>query len=387
MNLPPAAMDLNFTFSLPQKHKLLHHLFIYRALVSSSSRRVRARTPRCSSPWAAGWAEAAINCLWWNLHQFRIIRDVLPLLTAKVRNLEHVYQGCQIDITILYMALPGESSSSSRNSSVNRASQNNNNNGNSVAQQQQQRKSSKVGLKQRTPSPTPPSSPVKSGRPPPPTPPALGSNSSRNRRKLQQQQSDPEGIEDEEEIVLVDNEVEGANDAAEEEEQQQTENNDDDTASETGTYTIGKDSPSPDEDQSRRDIDRVFGLVVSAASIPLDSSNSSGNHPQWVSDWAAQVVQQQEAAAMLPSGVSVKPPSHPQHRPPPPELPTTARPRRKLPSLPPVSTPRSRSSTRPSPAEMSDPSDSSLETESFLRDTESVVSAMQVYINLTNIYF
>lgn len=173
----------------------------------------------------------------------------------------------------------------------------------------------------------------------------------------------------------------------------------DDAASETGTYTIGKDSPSPDEDQSRRDIDRVFGLssalsvqsdtsvstVISAQVESIDSGNRST--PQWIREWAAQVAQQQEAPP-LPHIVNIpavpaslaKPPSHP--RPPPPELPTTQRPRRRLPSVPPGasngSSSRSRSSPRPS--DMSDPSDSSLETESFLRDTESVVSAMQVFI-------
>lgn len=185
------------------------------------------------------------------------------------------------------------------------------------------------------------------------------------------------------------NDSEAATETVEEEEDRC----DDDAVSETGTYTIGKDSPSPDEDQSRRDIDRVFGLLPSAAlSSQSDTSvstliggaadsveNDNRSTPQWIREWAAQVAQQQEAPLahiILPANVA-KPPSHP--RPPPPELPTAQRPRRRLPSVPPgASNSSSRSRSSPRPSDMSDPSDSSLETESFLRDTESVVSAMQV---------
>lgn len=170
----------------------------------------------------------------------------------------------------------------------------------------------------------------------------------------------------------------------------------DDAASETGTYTIGKDSPSPDEDQSRRDIDRVFGLLppgalssqsdslatITAAGQIDSIENNNRSTPQWIREWAAQVAQQQEAPLAhlnIPAAPAnlAKPPSHP--RPPPPELPTAQRPRRRLPSVPPgASNGSSRSRSSPRPSDMSDPSDSSLETESFLRDTESVVSAMQV---------
>lgn len=277
-------------------------------------------------------------------------------------------------------------------------------------QQQQQRKP-KAGLKHRTPSPTPPSSPVKSSD----RPPVYGMGRG-ERLLLQQQQQQQHSIESDTEggANYEDEEVAGllldlagnpagasaamANDEEEEEEEEeedgQQRGGDNDTASETGTYTIGKDSPSPDEDQSRRDIDRVFGLVPSSSPPRFANAEGGSVHtgtdstPQWVRDWAAQVAQQQqEASSLLPPPGSVgltKPPSHPQHRPPPPELPTSARPRRRLPSVPPGAlingNSRSRSSPRTSQAEMSDPSDSSLETESFLRDTESVVSAMQVHI-------
>ena len=189
--------------------------------------------------------------------------------------------------------------------------------------------------------------------------------------------------------VIHANDSEAATETVEEEEDRC----DDDAVSETGTYTIGKDSPSPDENQSRRDIERVFGLLpsntlssqsdtsVATLTGAVDSSeNNNRSTPQWIREWAAQVAQQQEAPLahiVLPANVA-KPPSHP--RPPPPELPTAQRPRRRLPSVPPgaASNGSSRSRSSPRPSDMSDPSDSSLETESFLRDTESVVSAMQV---------
>jgi len=169
----------------------------------------------------------------------------------------------------------------------------------------------------------------------------------------------------------------------------------DDNVSETGTYTIGKDSASPDEDQSRRDIDRIFGLIPQTPTAPTsaegataingqgDTSLDNRSTPQWIREWAAQVAQQQEAplAHLLVGQVGLsKPPSHP--RPPPPDLPTSQRPRRRLPSVPSAVTSNgsSRSRSSPRPSDMSDPSDSSLETESFLRDTESVVSAMQVHL-------
>lgn len=255
----------------------------------------------------------------------------------------------------------------------------------------------------RSPSPTPPPSPMKSNRT------AYNNGSTRTTSaavelKLQQSIESDEGGYDyhqeammtssgsgrQTEVVNVNsNDSEAAAEIVEEEEDRC-----DDAASETGTYTIGKDSPSPDEDQSRRDIDRVFGLLPpTALSNQSDSSLStvvgavgqvdsieSRSTPQWIREWAAQVAQQQEAPlahiVSLPANVA-KPPSHP--RPPPPELPTAQRPRRRLPSVPPgASNGSSRSRSSPRPSDMSDPSDSSLETESFLRDTESVVSAMQV---------
>lgn len=264
-------------------------------------------------------------------------------------------------------------------------------------------------LVRRSPSPTPPPSPIKSSNR---AAYLNGSNrtaSHATARELKQQQSidSDEGGYDyhHQEAMMgvtgsgrqpeVVNDSEMAAETVEEEEDRC-----DDAASETGTYTIGKDSPSPDEDQSRRDIDRVFGLLPSV-SISAQSETSMGvstagqidpiennnrSTPQWIREWAAQVAQQQEAPLAhlvniptLPANLA-KPPSHP--RPPPPELPTAQRPRRRLPSVPPgASNSSSRSRSSPRPSDMSDPSDSSLETESFLRDTESVVSAMQARVD------
>lgn len=155
-----------------------------------------------------------------------------------------------------------------------------------------------------------------------------------------------------------------------------------DDASETGTYTIGKDSPSLDEDQSRRDIDRVFGLLTDQVGAKTHSSADVDHRstPNWIREWAAQVAQQQEAPLVHLVGVA-KPPSAPPRMA---DVPNP-RPRRRLPTVPPPNGCRSRSSPRPS--DMSDPSDSSLETESFLRDTESVVSAMQVQFRIARASF
>ncbi|EFX86641.1 hypothetical protein DAPPUDRAFT_307901 [Daphnia pulex] len=266
-------------------------------------------------------------------------------------------------------------------------------------------------LARRSPSPTPPPSPVKSINRP-----AYNNGSTRatahpTGRELKPQQSiesDEGGYEYHHQEVMmggtgrtgsgrhpeVANDSETAAETVEEEEDRC-----DDAASETGTYTIGKDSPSPDEDQSRRDIDRVFGLLppgalssqsdslatITAAGQIDSIENNNRSTPQWIREWAAQVAQQQEAPLAhlnIPAAPAnlAKPPSHP--RPPPPELPTAQRPRRRLPSVPPgASNGSSRSRSSPRPSDMSDPSDSSLETESFLRDTESVVSAMQARVD------
>lgn len=265
----------------------------------------------------------------------------------------------------------------------------------------------------RSPSPTPPPSPMKSNRA------AYNNGSTRTcstaaELKMQQSIESDEGGYDyhhdhHQEMLMTastgsgrQTEVANANDSeAATETVEEEEDRCDDAASETGTYTIGKDSPSPDEDQSRRDIDRVFGLLPSTSlssetcvstvisAVGQVDSIESRSTPQWIREWAAQVAQQQETPLVhivnIPANVA-KPPSHP--RPPPPELPTAQRPRRRLPSVPPAaaSNSSSRSRSSPRPSDMSDPSDSSLETESFLRDTESVVSAMQVRVepNISN---
>merc|ERR1740128_884743 len=203
-------------------------------------------------------------------------------------------------------------------------------------------------------------------------------------------EDEDEDDDDEEEEDLEEEEEEEEDDEIEDEEEEDEEEDfatfatsGDDAVSETGTYTIGQDSPSLEEDQSRRDIERVFGLLGDPAAVSCSTSTSPSVvslTPNWIREWAAQVAQQQEAPLAHLCGVS-KPPSAP---PRPPEVHAPAqRPRRRLPSVPSAgpgsSGARSRSSPRPS--DMSDPSDSSLETESFLRDTESVVSAMQARVD------
>nr|CAH0107254.1 unnamed protein product [Daphnia galeata] len=297
----------------------------------------------------------------------------------------------------------GKTTNPNRNSSVGRTSEISSVKSNGL------RKKPQEPLSRRSPSPTPPPSPIKSINRP-----AYNNGSTRaashptgRELKLQQSfESDEGGYEFHHQEVLmagtgsghqpeIANDSETAAETVEEEEDRC-----DDAVSETGTYTIGKDSPSPDEDQSRRDIDRVFGLLPSGAlSSQSDSlttitaagqiesiDNNNRSTPQWIREWAAQVAQQQEAPLAhlvnipaIPANLA-KPPSHP--RPPPPELPTAQRPRRRLPSVPPgASNGSSRSRSSPRPSDMSDPSDSSLETESFLRDTESVVSAMQARVD------
>ena len=108
---------------------------------------------------------------------------------------------------------------------------------------------------------------------------------------------DAEGDDEEEEEEEEDEEEEEEEDEEEEEEfLPELATSGDDAVSETGTYTIGQDSPSLEEDQSRRDIDRVFGLLgdpASATSGGVSSFSSPASTasltPHWIREWAAQV--------------------------------------------------------------------------------------------------
>ena len=109
---------------------------------------------------------------------------------------------------------------------------------------------------------------------------------------------DAEGDDEEEEEEEEDEEEEEEEEDEEEEEEFLPElaTSGDDAVSETGTYTIGQDSPSLEEDQSRRDIDRVFGLLgdpASATSGGVSSFSSPASTasltPHWIREWAAQV--------------------------------------------------------------------------------------------------
>ncbi|XP_046400861.1 uncharacterized protein LOC124167108 isoform X3 [Ischnura elegans] len=155
--------------------------------------------------------------------------------------------------------------------------------------------------------------------------------------------------------------------------------------SEAGTYTIDKESPCPEEEKARKNIDQVFGVHSGEVTLengrPLPPGleeklklSSQRGSPNWIREWAAQVAEQhQQRAQTKPQEKNLM--SQPKTKA---STPTgmrmaetlssspaasgPTRPRRRLPSLPTDQTPHS---------------DSNLETESFLRDTESVVTAMQ----------
>ncbi|XP_065343321.1 centrosomal protein of 170 kDa-like isoform X3 [Cloeon dipterum] len=197
-----------------------------------------------------------------------------------------------------------------------------------------------------------------------------------------------------------------------------------DNVSETGTYTIDKESPSPEEEKARSDIDAVFGVGEEDERAEgnlnrtftrnkdmknghdeqsvLSSSYRAG--PNWIKEWAAQVAEQHNSQPLSPptepalasikaKGRATSPPRgakpSPRASPAPPcrnwspataEASSVVKGRYKLPSL-----------SSPVASDFSDPSDSPVhkrnvdrveraadnETESFLRTTESVMTAMQ----------
>ncbi|XP_042878382.1 mucin-19-like isoform X3 [Penaeus japonicus] len=195
-----------------------------------------------------------------------------------------------------------------------------------------------------------------------------------------------------------------------------------DDVSEAGTYTIEKDSPSPEVEQARNDIDRVFGVsgpeseadatpatprgnIVSEESWTTSSdaekfkspSSISRSSPNWIQQWAAQVAEHTKSPDSSTKNSLGSPRGH---KPPLASLSSSqessdSRPRRKLPTLPTHHAPFAVTSPRAS--DMSDhesptkgrlqhdlyesstqpASDYSRDTESFLRDTQQLVTSLQ----------
>ncbi|KAG8225980.1 hypothetical protein J437_LFUL005334, partial [Ladona fulva] len=176
--------------------------------------------------------------------------------------------------------------------------------------------------------------------------------------------------------------------------------------SEAGTYTIDKESPCPEEERARKDIDQVFGVHNEGIALengrPLPPGveeklklSSQRGSPNWIREWAAQVAEQQQRTPIktpektsLPSQKNkASTPTGPRSA----EVQNllvaaggpTQRTRRRLPSLPTDQVPFTLSSpliadpSSTTNASVVSQSDTNLETESFLRDTESVVTAMQ----------
>ncbi|CAL4063115.1 unnamed protein product [Meganyctiphanes norvegica] len=139
-----------------------------------------------------------------------------------------------------------------------------------------------------------------------------------------------------------------------------------DDVSETGTYTIEKDSSSPEVEQARNNIDQVFGVSATESEADVNrqrpvstatednwelnvendkykcSTSLSRSSPNWIQQWAAQVAEHTKAPEALPKDGLVSPRGS--------KAPLTSlsssqessdsRPRRKLPT-PPAYTPSS----------------------------------------------
>ncbi|KAF4519294.1 hypothetical protein B566_EDAN017924 [Ephemera danica] len=182
-----------------------------------------------------------------------------------------------------------------------------------------------------------------------------------------------------------------------------------DNVSEAGTYTIDKESPSPEEKRARNEIDVVFGVQDVPTSPMCDTRTftrptaSYRGGPNWIKEWAAQVAEQQRdlESVQLPSRGRVSPggrgaptspllspvmgwpPPSQQQQPQQPMEPAGLRgPRHKLQQV---------SAASPVLSDHSDPTESparrrpiqlqpDTETESYLRTTESVVTAMQARV-------
>ncbi|XP_042238282.1 serine-rich adhesin for platelets-like isoform X5 [Homarus americanus] len=208
-----------------------------------------------------------------------------------------------------------------------------------------------------------------------------------------------------------------------------------DDVSEAGTYTIEKDSSSPEVEQARNDIDRVFGVsgtesevdvVTPRGNAPTEEAwtptpesdkfkkksgqrekspgSISRSSPNWIRQWAAQVAEHTKSSdasvkTSIGSPRGTKPPlaslSSSQES-------SESRPRRKLPTPPTHHPPFSMASPKvndlsdnqsptkgrqlqelfDSPTLGQRQMDYSRDTESFLRDTEQLVTSLQARIDM-----
>nr|XP_045595513.1 centrosomal protein of 170 kDa protein B-like isoform X3 [Procambarus clarkii] len=198
-----------------------------------------------------------------------------------------------------------------------------------------------------------------------------------------------------------------------------------DDVSEAGTYTIEKDSSSPEVEQARNDIDRVFGISGTESEVDVvtprgnapteepwtpapehDKFKSPGSlsrsSPNWIRQWAAQVAEHTK-----PSDASIKTALGSPRGPKPPlaslsssQESSDSRPRRKLPTPPAHHSPFAIAalkandlSDHESPTKgrqhqelFSSPVlgqiDYSRDTESLLRDTEQLVTSLQARVDM-----
>lgn len=175
-----------------------------------------------------------------------------------------------------------------------------------------------------------------------------------------------------------------------------------DTVSEAGTYTIERDVPCPEEDEARKELENVIGFMKSAQEKDIDQTEEQKgsefkmslyrDNPNWINEWANQVAKHNHESEYEKSDPMSLPP-----------LPL-GKPVLSSKGLPPSgrkltpSPQHSRNHLFQSPVAISSfqdfsqkqdvvgserHSDSSLETESFLRATESVVTAMQARMTLS----
>uniref|UniRef100_A0A1B6G551 CEP170 C-terminal domain-containing protein n=1 Tax=Cuerna arida TaxID=1464854 RepID=A0A1B6G551_9HEMI len=154
-----------------------------------------------------------------------------------------------------------------------------------------------------------------------------------------------------------------------------------DVASEAGTYTIDKDSP--EVTNARQSIDTVFGVQAKAEDTKKTQTNSTHTSSTWINEWATSVVEHNNhtgadtGTLVRNTGVSlastkIPSPVNTRSRLPPMTQPLRADyPEPRRPSL-------SRKSYPVSAQEVS-----KIETESYLRATERVVSALAARVSLS----